>query len=333
VQQGEDPIAAKKKAAEALKYGETVTDLVRAWRERHALLKNRCRTIEAYDSIARRVILPAIGSALVRGIRTRDLAELLTAEASRLRAKGKRGTQANRTKAVLTKIFKLACQWGWIDADPTTSLSSPVNEKPRERFLDMNEIEEVWALLETEPAWFATSLRLLLVTGQRPGELLDAERADFDLEGSIWTVLQNKTGQPHIVPLPTLAQALILSMDDFQASPFFIVGRDGRGKVGRTSLAQATRRFCAKRGLTPFTPHDLRRTVTTHMRRLGISPHIVDRVQNRTEPSVQARHYDRWTYLPEKTEALSIWAMELEGFLRAGEKASNMSKKVRVPAL
>src|SRR5688572_20370819 len=61
VQQGEDPIAAKKKAAEALKYGETVADLVRAWRERHALLKNRSRTIEAYDSIARRVILPAIG--------------------------------------------------------------------------------------------------------------------------------------------------------------------------------------------------------------------------------------------------------------------------------
>jgi hypothetical protein len=51
------------------------------------------------------------------------------------------------------------------------------------------------------------------------------------------------------------------------------------------------------------------------MRRIGIAPYIVDRVQNRVETSVQARHYDRWTYLPEKTQALNMWALEVERIL------------------
>jgi integrase len=197
----------------------------------------------------------------------------------------------------------------------------------------MNEIAKVWALLETEPVWFAIALRLLLVTGQRPGELLEAQRADFDLEGGIWTILQNKTGQPHVVPLSTLAQVLVVSMDHSEPSPFFVVARGRQARVGRTSLAQATRRFCTKRGLRRFTPHDLRRTVTTHMRRLGISPHIVDRVQNHTEPSVQARHYDRWTYLPEKVQALESWAIELEKSLGPLEAKSDKSKKAVVLAV
>ena len=79
-----------------------------------------------------------------------------------------------------------------------------------------------------------------------------------------------------------------------------------------TSLSQATRRFCDEHKIERFKPQDLRRTVATHMRRLGIDRFIVDRVQNRVDGSVQGQHYDVHDYLQEKTEALNTWADELE---------------------
>jgi integrase len=200
----------------------------------------------------------------------------------------------------------------------------------------MEEIREIWLLLDEEISWFACALRFLLVTGQRPGELLGARRADFDLERCVWTIEQNKTGQPHIVPLSPLAQQLLHSISSNDISPFLIFGKDGQRAVERTSLSQAIRRFCTKRGLKPFTPHDLRRTVTTHLRRLGIPPYVVDRIQNRTEQSVQARHYDRWTYQPEKAQALNVWATELERNLRESAKLTaitRLSKHNRIAAL
>jgi hypothetical protein len=93
VQRGEDP-GGKKVVGKPIG-NETVTDLVNSWRELHALVKNRPATVASYEGIAKGIILPAIGSLAVRSVTTRDLALLLTTEAARLLAKGKRGTQAN----------------------------------------------------------------------------------------------------------------------------------------------------------------------------------------------------------------------------------------------
>jgi integrase len=180
----------------------------------------------------------------------------------------------------------------------------------------MEEIERIWSLLDRESLWFATALRLLLITGQRPGEIITARRTDFDLQLGIWTIAENKAGNLHLVPLSPLAKLTLLHGSNRQNdSPYLFPGkRDAFTK--RATFSQATRRFCARHKLEAFTPHDLRRTVTTHMRRIGVAPYVVDRVQNRTEASVQARHYDRWTYLPEKTQALDIWASEIERVVR-----------------
>ena len=59
-----------------------------------------------------------------------------------------------------------------------------------------------------------------------------------------------------------------------------------------------------------FTPHDLRRTVATRMRELGISRGDVKMVLNHVETDVTAR-YDRYDGLAEKQRALDIWAKRL----------------------
>jgi integrase len=77
-----------------------------------------------------------------------------------------------------------------------------------------------------------------------------------------------------------------------------------------------------------FTPHDLRRTVATRMRELGISRGDVKMVLNHVETDVTAR-YDRYDGLAEKRRALDIWARRLEQIISGEEPAENVVEMVR----
>ena len=77
----------------------------------------------------------------------------------------------------------------------------------------------------------------------------------------------------------------------------------------------------------PATPHDLRRTIATHMAHIGISDRIVGRVLNHgTElrRTITSRVYIRHDYLPEKRQALEAWAVELKRIVSGIETGSNV---------
>ena len=64
------------------------------------------------------------------------------------------------------------------------------------------------------------------------------------------------------------------------------------------------------RGLDPWVVHDLRRSMATHMERLGVAPHIIEVCLGHTLKGIGAT-YRHYSYLPEKTAALQLWADEL----------------------
>jgi integrase len=63
--------------------------------------------------------------------------------------------------------------------------------------------------------------------------------------------------------------------------------------------------------LEAWTLHDLRRTVSSHMARLGISTDIRGRVLNHAVQGVTERHYTPYDFAAEKRSALDRWAAEL----------------------
>jgi integrase len=69
--------------------------------------------------------------------------------------------------------------------------------------------------------------------------------------------------------------------------------------------------------------HDLRRTVATHMVRLGVTETIVGRVLNHAAQGVTAKVYALHSYAPEKRSALDRWAAEIRREV-AGRPASNV---------
>ncbi len=60
---------------------------------------------------------------------------------------------------------------------------------------------------------------------------------------------------------------------------------------------------------------DLRRTAETHMAALGISSDVRAQIQSHGLGGIQARHYDRHDYMPEKRVALAQWVRRLKGII------------------
>ena len=77
--------------------------------------------------------------------------------------------------------------------------------------------------------------------------------------------------------------------------------------------------------MAPWRLHDLRRSTATRMAELGTLPHVVEAVLNHLSGSRAgvAGIYNRATYLPEKRQALDLWAAHVEALV-AGKAASNV---------
>ena len=71
-----------------------------------------------------------------------------------------------------------------------------------------------------------------------------------------------------------------------------------------------------------WTPHDLRRTMTTKLRELRIPLHVCSRLLNHAERGVTSEHYDMYDMLEEKTQAMNTWGSYLDRLING--KADNV---------
>jgi integrase len=101
-----------------------------------------------------------------------------------------------------------------------------------------------------------------------------------------------------------------------------IAGQDllfsGTGATPVSGFSSAKARLDTRMGeRPPWTLHDLRRTATTGMARLGVAPHVADRVLNHTAGTIRgvAAIYNRFEYLDERKAALESWSRYIEGLL------------------
>ena len=84
----------------------------------------------------------------------------------------------------------------------------------------------------------------------------------------------------------------------------------------RTS-AHAKRRLDQLSGVTGWRLHDLRRTCVSGMARLGIAPHIADKILNHQSGTISgvAAVYQRHDFLAERRAALDAWGAHVDQLL------------------
>lgn len=81
-----------------------------------------------------------------------------------------------------------------------------------------------------------------------------------------------------------------------------------------TVFSHAARRIHPLLDIAPFTPHDLRRTVASHLTEAGVQRFIVERVLGHVDTSVTGR-YDLYAYDKEKRDALALWGDRVEAII------------------
>jgi integrase len=178
------------------------------------------------------------------------------------------------------------------------------------RWLDEDEFVRLYRWLECpmhlHPP-YARALRVLMLTGQRVEEIARLHVDLWDAKERIIDWSKTKNGRPHAIPLPDLAAELIESIEPNEHGWFFPSPRNPRRPVGFGTLYEFVRRQ-RDRGLIPKTHNrDLRRTWKTLAGKAGLSKDIRDRIQNHALRDVSSKHYDRWSYMPEKRAAMQKW--------------------------
>lgn len=83
---------------------------------------------------------------------------------------------------------------------------------------------------------------------------------------------------------------------------------------GFSGFSKARRRLDAQAGVTDWTLHDLRRTTATGLARLGVAPHVVERILNHTTGTLGgvAGVYNWFGHLPEMQAAIGQWALHVD---------------------
>jgi integrase len=306
----EEALAARRLQANAV----TVRNVIAEWAWHYAR-RERKRPREA-ARLLRRYIGEPWKTRPVPELRRRDAVLLLD------RIKGRAPVLANRVAALGKQAFGFAVKRDLIETNPFADIDPPGGEERSvERWLDDGEVRVFWRALddaEIAPR-VRLGLKLILVTAQRPGEVVAARFDQLADKAATWTIPAEiaKNGREHIVPLSPVALDLVSQLRELAGDePYLLPARDARAlsRALRLHLDDNGRLF----GLAPFTPHDLRRTAASHMTSIGVPRLHVSKVLNHTDNETTAI-YDRHAYLEEKRHALQVWSDELQAIV-AGRK-------------
>ncbi|MET3824562.1 integrase [Sphingomonas sp. PvP055] len=228
------------------------------------------------------------------------------------------GTVApGRALAIVRTLFRYAMSRDWIDASPAEAIGNPGNDTPRDRVLNMDEVRRTYAAAGLLGYPFGGFVTLLFLTGQRRTEVAAMRWDQVDLEAGTWILPADatKSERAHMVPLSPAA------VDVLKLAPClgeYVWTSNGRTPISGFSKTKIRLdEFVAARGdpIAPWRFHDIRRSVATHMVRLGVTETVVGRILNHAPQGVTARVYALHSYAPEKREALQLWATEINGGL------------------
>jgi integrase len=247
--------------------------------------------------------------------------------------------------------FRKLCNWALeeeiISASPVEKVKAltPEKNRARERVLSDEELGGVWQAAETLGFPFGPIFQLLILTGQRRGEVAGMTWGEFDLANETWVIPQERTknGLRHSVPLPQPAIAILKAQPRFkraQGETDFVFSP---GATAPSGFSRARRRLDAamsalRRATDPealslpeWVVHDLRRSVASGMARLGISLPVIERCLNHISGSFGGivGVYQRHSFAEEMRAAEIRWGRHIEAIVSGEPEANNVVELAR----
>ena len=315
VAEGKDPAAEKRAERGKGTFEELATRYVNEYAKREN------KSWQQANKLVRRNLIPRWGKLQAAGISRGDVKVMMGNIAS--------PTVANQTLAAASAIFAWAIREEIVKTNPC-QLVERNKTKSRERVLSDGEIPKFWAAFDSAGLVQSTALKMILLTGQRPGEVAHMRREH--IEDGWWTMPGEpvpeldwpgtKNGVTHRIWLPAAAQALIAQLD----GDGFVFANSRSSAVDK--LDEAMRAICAELGAERATPHDLRRTHGTKITGLGFGREALNRIQNHKEGGI-ASVYDRHQYADENKRIMEAVAARITALVEGGPGAANVVQFAR----
>jgi integrase len=326
VSQGKDPAAEKKADRSAGSFG----DLANRYFDDYA--KRETKTWQT----ARRIVdnhLASWGKLDAKTITRSDVKALKSKFSDT-------PVMANRVIAVVSAVFSWAIKEELHAGDNPCRGVELFEEKARERVLTDSEVAQFWKAFDSAGLIRSSALKVILLTGQRPGEVAHMRREHirdgwWEMPGKPVPALGwggSKNGQSHRVWLSEPVRAIIDEIGSSEpisprgeitprgVTTGFVFAAARGGPVA--DLPNAMKAICKKLGAERATPHDCRRTFSTAVTRLGFGRDAMNRVTNHREGGI-ASVYDRHEYADENKRVMEAVAAHIMA-LAEGRPGANV---------
>jgi len=264
----------------------------------------------------------------------RDVTSLTKTDAIAL-IKGiqEKGISGRNVYKMFHAMFEYAVSLELIPVSPfykVTKALSNMGTVYKTRVLSESDIKHIWSAIDLGegPEAAKRILKLILVTGQRPGEVLGMHRREISEEASgVWWIIPPeralKGKRHHRVYLTSTALELI---GDSEGYIFPATRKSTTEHIIKTTVSQVVN-VSNSYGLPKWTPHDLRRTARTHMARIGIPEEHAEAVLNHSKKGM-VQVYNQYGYDTEKKEAMLRWEREIIRILGHGVEPGKPSNIV-----
>ncbi len=244
--------------------------------------------------------------------------------------KTKGAAMTGRTAAYGRAAFSWAVNRGTVSVNPFAALPIVKSTASRERVLGDAEIAEIWRAAGEASPPYGIIIRLLILTGQRRGEVAGMAWNEISDDLGTWSLPPERTknGTAHTVPLNAAARDLLRpflpdGVSERHAGRLVFPGAVGTPFAGWSKAKAALDRAIidarteaangSGQAPLPFVPwnvHDLRRTLATGLQRLGVRLEVTEAILNHisgTRAGI-AGVYQRHDWAAEKRGALDAWA-------------------------
>src|SRR5215210_1806673 len=295
--EGRDPAGEKREARRRL-VTDRVDDLVDAFIKQHV---SKRRSAAEISRILKREIVGRWGARSIHDVTRRDVIELVSEIVDRGAP-----VAANKTLQMAKTFFSWCVGKAIIDRSPCEGVKQPTREVPRDRVLSDDELARVIKAARQIGGPYGGIVELLALTAQRREEVAQLTWDELDLEKQVWTIpgTRTKNGKPHMVHLSDIAMRMLDARLRTGALVFATADRPFRNFV------HAKPKLDKKAGVSSWRLHDLRRTAISGMARLGVAPHVADKILNHTAGTISgvAAVYQRHEFMAEWKQALDAWA-------------------------
>src|SRR3984893_3117463 len=304
--EGRDP-AAEKREAKRRVVADRVEDLLESF---IAQRLSQNRSAGEVSRLLRREIGKAWTGKSIHEISKRDVVEVISAVEQRGAP-----VAANKTLKSIKTFLRWCVGRAVLDQSPAEGVPLPAKEVARDRVLDDQELAQVILAAREVGGPYAGIVELLALTGQRREEVARLSWKELDLEQRIWTIPKSRTknAKAHVVHLSE--QSIDVLKRAHRRGPLVF---SPLGTKPFQEFSRAKSVLDQLSGVSGWRLHDLRRTCVSGMARLGVAPHVADKVLNHQSGTISgvAAVYQRHEFLAERRAALDQWGAHVSQLLK-----------------